>query len=44
MLGVVIGPIIAGLTADLSGLGGALTAFLAVTLLISALTFSLREV
>lgn len=44
MLGVVIGPLIAGLTADLSGLGGALTAFLAVTLLISALTLSLREI
>ncbi|MGB9902525.1 MFS transporter, partial [Methanothrix sp.] len=43
MLGVVIGPIIAGLTADLSGLGGALTAFLAVTLMISAMTLSLRE-
>lgn len=44
MLGVVIGPIISGLTADLSGLGGALTAFLAVTLVISALTLSLREI
>lgn len=44
MLGVVIGPIIAGLTADLSGLGGALMAFLAVTLMISAMTLSLRDI
>ncbi|MCQ8903403.1 MAG: MFS transporter [Methanothrix sp.] len=43
MLGVVIGPIIAGLTADLSGLAGALTAFMAVTLMISALTLSLQD-
>ncbi|MCX8206478.1 MAG: MFS transporter [Methanothrix sp.] len=44
MLGVVIGPIIAGLTADLSGLAGALMAFLIVTLMISAMTLSLREI
>ncbi|ABK14293.1 MAG: MFS transporter [Methanothrix sp.] len=44
MLGVVIGPIIAGLTADLGGLAGAITAFLAVSLLISAMTLSLREI
>ncbi|MDI9617111.1 MAG: MFS transporter [Methanothrix sp.] len=44
MLGVVIGPIIAGLTADLSGLGGSLMAFLAVTLMISVMTLSLRDI
>jgi DHA1 family multidrug resistance protein-like MFS transporter len=44
MLGVVIGPIIAGLTADLGGLEGAITAFLAVSLMISAMTLSLREI
>ncbi len=44
MLGVVIGPIIAGLTADLSGIGGALAVFFVVTLLISISTMSLRDV
>ncbi len=44
MLGVVIGPIIAGLTADLSGIGGALAVFFVVTLLISILTMSLSDV
>jgi len=43
MVGVVVGPMVAGLTADAYGINGSLAAFLAIGLVIAAGTLALRE-
>jgi DHA1 family multidrug resistance protein-like MFS transporter len=43
MMGVVVGPLVAGLTADVYGIGGAIAAFVAIALLITATTIGIRD-
>jgi hypothetical protein len=43
MLGVVVGPLIAGLTADAYGVSGALAAFVAIAAAVTLLTLAVHE-
>jgi DHA1 family multidrug resistance protein-like MFS transporter len=43
MMGVVVGPLVAGLTADVYGIGGAIAAFGAIALLITAATVGIKD-